>query len=161
MAMTIKTDGLDRLGQILAQLENEAGNVAAGALYEGAGIAANAFTAATNSIRTEPFWYAPEGKTRLASPEEKEALAGKVGIAKFDKNGAEVTTIIGISGKAGYEMVNGKKKPVLLIARSINSGTSFMKKQPVYRKAKLTCEKAAQDAIVQKAEQMIEDITKG
>jgi hypothetical protein len=36
---------------------------------------------------------------------------------------------------AGYADLNGKTKPIPLIVNSINSGTSFMKKQPFIRKA--------------------------
>ena len=97
MAMTIKTEGIEELGNMLAKLENRAEEVASGALFDGAGIVGDAFTAAINSIQTAPFKYAADGKQRLPSPEEKAALAGKSGIAKFNKNGSEVNTLIGIS----------------------------------------------------------------
>jgi len=161
MAMTIKTDGLDRLGQILAQLENKAQEVASGALYEGAGIVADALNAGIRSIRTESFKYAPEGTTRLPSPQEKAALERKVGIAKFRKNGSEVDTIIGISYDSGYTQIAGKQKSVAVIARSINSGTSFMRKQPVFRLAKNKSQNAAKAAIVEKAEKMLDEIING
>ena len=135
MAMTIKTEGLTEVSEMLTQLGKQAEDVAAGSLYDGAGIVADAFTQAVRNIQTAPFKYAPPGQTRLPSPEEKAALMGKSGIAKFDKNGSEVDTMIGISGAAGYADVNGKRKAVRMIARSINSGTSFMKKQPFLRKA--------------------------
>lgn len=161
MAMTIKTEGIEELGNMLAKLENRAEEVASGALFDGAGIVGDAFTAAINSIQTAPFKYAADGKQRLPSPEEKAALAGKSGIAKFNKNGSEVNTLIGISGSAGYANVNGKAKAVRLIARSINSGTSFMKKQPVFRKAVSRSQGAAKDAIVSKAEEMFNEIING
>lgn len=161
MAMTIKTEGLTEVSEMLTQLGKQAEDVAAGSLYDGAGIVADAFTQAVRNIQTAPFKYAPPGRTRLPSPEEKAALMGKSGIARFDKNGSEVDTIIGISGAAGYADVNGKRKAVRMIARSINSGTSFMKKQPVFRRAKSTSEKAAKAAIVAKAEQMFDKIING
>ena len=161
MAMTIRTDGIEELGSMLARLGEKAQDVASGALFEGAGVVGDAFTNAVRSIRTEKFRYAGNGKTRLPSPEEKAALEGKSGIAKFDKSGDEVNTIIGISGAAGYADVNGKPKAVRLIARSINSGTSFMKKQPVFRKAVSTAKGPAQKAIVAKAEEMFKEIIGG
>ena len=165
MAMTIKTDGLDDLGRMLANLGNQAQDVASGALFDGAKVVADAFTAATKSIKTEKFSYVarPElaGKMRYASPDEKAALMGKSGIAPFRKDGGEVDTIIGISGASGYATVGGKKKAVRLIARAINSGTSFMHKQPVYRNAKSKCQKTAQAAIVAKAEEMFDKIING
>ena len=40
MAMTIKTEGLDELNQMLAELGNRAEEVASKSLYEGAGVVA-------------------------------------------------------------------------------------------------------------------------
>ena len=161
MAMTMSTEGLDELGAMLAKLGAKAQDVASGALFEGAGVVADAFTSAISGIQTEPFKYAREGETRLPSPEEKAALSGKSGIAKFNKNGSEVDTIIGISGAAGYADVAGKPKAVRLIARSINSGTSFMQKQPVFRKAKSASQGPAKAAVIAKAEQLLEELTQG
>lgn len=158
MAMSIETSGLEELSSMLSQLGNEAENVAAGSLYDGAGVVADAFKSAVNSIRTEPF----KGKRdrRLPSPEEKAALMGKTGIAKFNRTGGEVETLIGVSGAAGYANIGGKAKAVRLIARSINSGTSFMPKQPVFRKAKSASQGKAKAAIVSKAEKMFNEIIK-
>ena len=161
MAMRIKTDGLTEVSEMLARLGDRAQDVASGALYDGAGLVADAFSAAVRSIRTEPFRYAPPGKTRLPSPEEKEALTGATGVAKFRKNGSEVDTVVGVSASAGYADIAGHPKAVRMIARSINSGTSFMKKQPIFRKAKSQSQNAAKAAIVAKAEAMFNEIIKG
>ena len=161
MAMTINTEGLDQVGRMLAELANRAQDVAAGALYDGAGIVADALNNGIKSIQTEPFKYAARGQTRLPSPQEKAALERKVGIAKFRKNGSEVDTLIGISYNSGYTQISGKQKSVAVIARSINSGTSFMKKQPVFRQAKNKSQSAAKAAIVSKIEKMFDEIIKG
>ncbi len=55
-------------------------------------------------------------------------------MAKFRKTGVSVQTSVGYQN-AGYASLNGKTKPVPLIANAINSGTSFMQKQPFMRKA--------------------------
>ena len=161
MPMTISTEGLEELNRTLAQLGEKAQDVAKGALYDGAGIVADAFTSAVNRINTEPFKYARNGEMRLPSPEEKQALIGRVGIAKFKVTGGSVDTLIGITEAGGYTMINGRKKAVRLIARSINSGTSFMKKQPVFRQAKTMCEQAAVGAVAEKAEKMFDEIING
>lgn len=159
MAMTISTDGLDEVSRILAQLNKDAEKVASMSLYEGAAIVGDAFTGAVNSIRTEPFTH--KKPKRLPSPEEKAALQGKTGIAKFNHSGGEVDTLIGVTGAAGYVNIGGKPKAVRLIARAINSGTSFMPKQPVFRKAKNAAQGAAKAAIVSKAESMFNEIISG
>ena len=159
MAMTMRTVGLDEVMNTLARLNADAEKVAAASLYDGAGIIADAFDNAARSIRTEPFTQ--KKAKRLPSPEEKAAIIGKTGIARFDKNGSEVNTLIGVSGAAGYANIGGKQKAVRLIARAINSGTSFMPKQPVFRKAKSASQGAAKAAIIGKAEEMLNEITKG
>ena len=68
-------------------------------------------------------------------------------------------TLVGLA-KSGYTQVAGKRKPVAVIARSINSGTSFMQKQPVIRQAVTGAKASAEAAIISKAETMIEEITK-
>jgi hypothetical protein len=161
MAMTIRTEGLTELSEMLARLGDKAQDVASGALFDGAGVVADAFTAAVGSIRTAPFRYAGPGQKRLPSPEEKAALIGKSGVAKFQKTTDEVNTLIGISGAAGYADIAGKPKAVREIARSINSGTSFMDKQPVFRRVQSSSQEAAKAAIVGKAEALFDEIIKG
>ena len=211
MAMKINTEGLMRVADILNQLGDKAQDVASGALFEGAGIVADAFTGAINGISTAPFKYAkPGGQKRKPSPEEKEILIGQVGIAEFHKSGSEVDTLIGIGegyntvdwnhmsskahtnykvkpGHGYYGVISNSKayirkkddhyerdrdwfiknegrrssaKPVKVIARAINSGTSFMEKQPFARKAKSQSQGAAKAAIVSKAEEMLEELIK-
>lgn len=159
MAMTMKVEGLDELSRKLAQLGDRAEEVASRALYDGAGVMANAYSQAVESIQTEPFRYAFGTRQRYPSPEEKAALQGKTGIAKFDKNGTEVNTAIGVNG-AGYADVAGKQKAVRKIANAINSGTSFMVKQPVFRRAVTQAKGAASAAIVAKADQLLDEIIK-
>ena len=120
---------------------------------------ANAYAEAVDSISTDKFRYAFGGEKRSVSPEEKAALQGKIGIAKFDKNGSEVGTAVGISA-GGYVEIAGKKKAVRMLANAINSGTSFLVKQPVFRRAATQARDDASEAIVAKADRLIEEITK-
>lgn len=159
MAMTMQVEGIEELSRKLTALGDRAEEVAARALYDGAGVMANAYAQAVNSIQAQPFRYAFNGRQRYPSFEEKAALQGKTGIAKFDKNGAEVNTAVGISG-AGYANIAGKQKAVRLIANAINSGTSFMVKQPIFRRAASKAKGAASAAIVGKADQLISEIIK-
>lgn len=137
MAGRMKVEGSDKLADMLNQLTNSAEFVAAMALYDGAGVVADAVTEETKNINTEELHYAAvEGSTtRLPSPEEKELLMfGAAGIAKFEKNGSIVQTSVGFNN-SGYGMLKGKRKPIPQIANAINSGTSFMRKQPFFRRA--------------------------
>ena len=161
MAMTVSTSGIGELEKMLGKLADKTQEIASKAMYKGAGVMADGYTKGIDSIKTEPFHYVamPEviGK-RYASPEEKAALIGKTGIAKFQKDTDSVNTLVGIGPNAGYADVAGKQKAVPLVARSINSGTSFMHKQPVIRKAISSSRKAAKAEIVAEAEKLIDEI---
>ena len=137
MAYTMKVDGVEALSEMLGRMEEKAPAVASGALYEGAGIMADEIRKGADTIKADKFHYAvfPTATQRLPSPEEKAIVqAAAAGIAKFNKNGTEVDTSVGFRN-AGYAELNGKMVPIPKIVNAINSGTSFMKKQPFIRKA--------------------------
>lgn len=157
MAGSMKTTGTEELSRMLGELGEKAPAVAAQALYEGAAVVANAYKAAASRILTAPRRHR-EPNGRLPTPEEKAAVQGAVGIARFRKDGTEVDTIVG--EPEGYANIRGHRKPIKEIARSINSGTSFMVKQPVFRKASSSSRAAAQAAMVAKAEEMINELTR-
>ena len=176
MPYYIKTEGMDELIQKLEKAGDRALGVGARALYKGAGVVADAISSGARSIATEPFRYAHEGMKRKPSPDEKAILnaAGAAGIAKFDKNGLSVNTAVGYN-RSGYAQVNwnhmsnkartkykikggGNAKPVAVIANAINSGTSFMEKQPFIRKALTKSKGAAQGVMEATIEQLVDQI---
>ena len=133
MAYELKVDGMAEISELLEKMEQAAPAIAAQALYEGAGIMSGEIRSAAEGIKTGPG--PTRGSARYATPEEKAAvLSVGAGIAKFNKNGTEVDTSVGYRN-SGYVNIKGKQKPIPLIVNSINSGTSFMHKQPFVRKA--------------------------
>ena len=147
MPFNIRVDGLQDLMRNMNNLPEKATEVAALALYDGAGVVADAVSHAVQGIATEPFQYAKDGTKRKASPEEKAIIQNaKKGVSKFRKNGISVTTSVGMQN-AGYAELKGKTKPIPQIANAINSGTSFMEKQPFLRKAFSQSKRAAEAAI--------------
>lgn len=147
MRFTLNFD-ISQTDAMLSELQQKAGGIAARALYEGAGMMADSLTEAIDSIKTEPFRYAKNGEKRLPSPQEKAALKqGRFGVAHFRGSGTEIETSIGM-GNAGYAHImgtgkrsassrynKGKDKAVPQIAHAIDSGTSFMQAQPIFKKA--------------------------
>lgn len=158
MAYQLKADGLTETVEALAKMSDRAEAVASKALYEGAGIMANELNKGAKSIKTAPFKYARDGQTRLPSPEEKEIVeAAAAGIAKFGKDGGNVDTSVGFRN-AGYAELKGKKVPIPKIVNAINSGTSFMNKQPFVRKAATAASPKALAAMRERIEAEIEAI---
>ena len=155
MAYYMNVGGMEELSETLDKLEERAPAVAAHALYDGAGIMADEIKSEVKNIQTEEFHYAvfPGVTTRLPSPEEKEIVEqAAAGIAKFRKTGSEVNTSVGFRN-AGYATLKGRTVPIPKIVNAINSGTSFMKKQPFIRKAASSATKRVTDAIVNTIEQ--------
>ena len=160
MPYTMKIEGMDRITEMLETAGDKATGIAALALYEGAGVVADAISAGARGISTKPFRYAV-GWQRDPSPEEKEAIvsAGAAGIAKFQKTGNGVNTSVGYN-RSGYATINGKTKPIPVIVNAINSGTSFLKKQPFIRKALSQTQAKAAGAIEAKVSELVEGILK-
>ena len=149
MPFTMDVSGMEELEKRLGQLETEkAQGIAAVALYEGARVTADAVGQAVQGIATKRFKYpAPPGKQRMPSPEEKALLENaRKGVAKFRKNPMNVNTSVGFQN-SGYGMLNGKRVPIPMIANAINSGTSFMKRQPFFRRA--TSKNGAAEAAIE------------
>ena len=163
MAATVTTSGIESLEKMLQQMGDKAQDIAAEALYDGADVMADAYKRAAGSVRAKKRQhFEPDGqdpsKARYPTPAEKEVLK-KIGVANFQKDMDSVNTIVGPA--KGYVTINGQKKAIQLIARAVNSGTSFMKKQPVFRQAVSRNRKTAQAKIVSTAEGLINDIING
>ena len=157
----MNTDGIEELDRMLEDLGTMAGPIAARALYDGAAVVADEYAKAVKSIKTGPRNWPGNmrNKARYALPEEKAALMGKTGVSRFNSDGGpEINTIVGVA--EGYVEINGRPVAVKLLARSINSGTWFMKKQPVFRKAQRASKSAAQEAMVATADALINEIIK-
>lgn len=162
MPYQMKVDGMAEISELLDKMDEKAPGVASKALYEGAGIMADEIKKSAATIRTAPFKWASsrKGQTRLPSPEEKEiVMQAGAGIAKFNKNGTEVDTSVGYRN-AGYAQLKGKTVPIPKIVNSINSGTSFMSKQPFVRKAASSGGKKAIAAMKEVIETEFEAMTK-
>ena len=164
MPFYFHVEGMEELIEKIDQIPKKGAKIAAEALYEGAGVVADAVSREVQGISTSPFKYAAGGRTRKPSPEEKAIVAGaKHGVSKFRNNGLTIQTSVGfqksgygeitwnhartnsrtkykvkngIARKAQYKSKDGaSSKPVAVIANAINHGTSFMDKQPFLRRA--------------------------
>ena len=175
MPFSIKVTGMEEILQSLNNLGEKVYGVAAHGLYKGAGIVADSVSSAIQGIATEPFHYAKNGQKRKPSPEEKAiVMSAKHGIAKFGKTGEKIETSVGyqnsgyaaipwnhassksrtkykINNKGRAVQSKGQKgtsvKPIPVIVNAINSGTSFMQRQPFLTKAFTKSKGAAVAAI--------------
>ena len=134
-----------RLDQALRQINNETKNID---------------KELRNVDKALKFTSRRKGATRLPSPEEKAIVQqAAAGIAKFNKNGTEVDTSVGFRN-AGYAELKGKMVPIPKIVNAINSGTSFMRKQPFVRQAARSGASKAIEAMKTAIEAEFEALTK-
>ena len=135
---TIKFSGLDQYAQKLTALERSTDSVIQESLEAGAGVAADEMRAQIERLPTSdhvsktgkshPWWGTPEHPARGPSEEQKQGLLDSLGFTPISVDEKGLVNIkIGFDG---YNSVKSKRwpngEPNLLIARAVNSGTSFM-----------------------------------
>lgn len=158
MSVKIIGDGFE-----IKEFANLSQDFAKEIVYEGAGIIADAMR---KEIETLPIQEDSDGNAPFAkdgfmlkgitSTQKKDLLDG-FGIAPIENDGAVTETNIGFEG---YGSVPTKKYPKgipnRLLARSIDSGTSFRVKNPFMRR---TIQKKKKEAI-QKMQEKLDEITR-
>lgn len=118
---TIKITGADELIAKMERLTNHSRGICKMALWEGGKVVGDSIKASLDNIPVQDH-YVPAGTKRTGiRAEEKAEIISAFGLSKMrDQNGA-------LSTKAGFKA--GTK------IRAVESGTSYMQKQPVVRKA--------------------------
>ena len=114
-------------------------DIASAALYEGAGVVADAI--------------------RSSTPQDSGDLADSIGIAEFDKDGDKVSTAIGFSGYDEKGVPNIVKARVLEHGRVDSSGRTVAK-HPFIKNAVRKAKQKALNAMQKRFEQGVNDITK-
>lgn len=130
--------------------------IAGTALYAMAHEVANAIASSLAGLRTSPERKRKTDEAYYLSPRQKTALQSSFGISKKQQKGASTWDVR--LGFDGYNDVKTKKypggQPNAMIARTVESGSTYMIKQPFFRKAvnasKPAAKKAGQDAAIEK-----------
>ena len=146
----IKVVGIDSFVRDLNDLAGDTEGICKMAVYEGAKVVADSVKANINALPTRDGKYVPKGKkARGATPEEKAALQSGFGISRMRANGT-IDVSIGFDGyMAGGTKNYPKGKPISMIARSIESGTSWLQKTPFVNRG-VASSKGAAEAAMQK-----------
>lgn len=161
--------GLEEYEKALSNMGNFSEEIAKEAVYVGAGVIADAMRKEINSIPVgegEVAGLPPKAKEgekiSVISRRQKADLLNSLGIASIENNRGYIQTKVGFDG---YGSVKTKKHPDGLpnvaLARSINSGTSFIKKNPFARRAVNNSKDLAVKAMGEKVETEIKKIMGG
>lgn len=129
------------------------------AIYDGAAIVADTVRAELDAVPTDERWGTPSSPKSGPSQEEKNGLKDSLGVTPMRDDNGFVNVKIGFDGYQGKPTRKYPRgKPNQMIARSVNSGTSFMTAAPFMKNAIRKSRKLAEAAMKKRVEQEIQDI---
>jgi HK97 gp10 family phage protein len=149
---TFKFEGVDDLIDQYKKLEKDTKNMIGRSIYNGAGVVMKSVKSAVEGIHTDDSFGTAENPVSGPSTIQKLGLIHALGIAPMRQDGTFWNVKIGFDG---YNRVKTKTwpqgQPNMMVARSIESGTSWMSKQPFMRKAeqgsRARCEEVMRETI--------------
>ena len=145
---TFEFEGINEYAERLQKLSDKAEGMIKRAVWEGARVVTDNVAKQITGLpeREEGFVPDPYQPVTGVTEAEKAGLLSGLGLATMHNSGGFINTKMGFSG---YNAVVTKKypqgQPNAMIARSIESGSSFRKKNPFIRKA-VTASKADAEA---------------
>ena len=163
--MRVALNGLDNYIKILTKLEGNADKVLKKALYDGTQVMADELKQKISTLSAVPDVYNLKsyklGEKYYLSYSQKKDLIDSLGIAKFRNEAGIITTHIGFDG---YNSIKTKKypngQPNQLIARVVESGSSYMNKTPFIRPAVNSAKRKAEESMKKIIEEEINNMTK-
>ena len=152
-------EGVDNLISQYQKLDKDTEQIIGKAIYQGAGVVMKAVKGGLEGIQTDDHYGTSEHPTSGPSSLQKLGLQYALGITKMrNDNGFWNVKIV----FDGYNKVKTKRwpqgQPNPLIARSVESGTSWMRKQPFMRRAEQSAKKPCEDAMSQVVDREIDKI---
>lgn len=131
------------------------------AVYDGAEIITDAVRAALQAIPTDKTHPHGKGNKSIGpTPEDKQAVLDALGVARLQNDNGFLNVKIGFNKDYTGNPTPGypKGKPVLMLARAIRSGTSWMQGTDYIKTALRLSGKQAQAAMKMRIEMEIEKI---
>ena len=129
-------EGVDGYIAQLQKLYDDTDEIIGAAIYQGAAVVMKSVVASIGSIQTDNHFGTSENPCIGPSTYQVVGLLKSVGIAKMRKDGTFWNVKIGFDGYNGMKTKRWPQgQPNAMVARSVESGTSFMQKQPFMRRA--------------------------
>ena len=146
--------GIWEYSKVLEALENEQERVIKSAVYKGAALVADEIKSALKGLPVEegenglPTIGSPEHKISGVSRRQKADLIDSFGLAPIENDNGYIQTKAGVDGYGSIptnKYPNGV--PNVMFMRSIESGTTFREKHPIFRQATNRARKRAEKAM--------------
>lgn len=163
---TLSVNGLDEYSASIRRLGDSGERIAKMAVYDGAKVVADAVRAAISRLPSIPnidalIAYHKKSKTALTD-EQKDGLLSGLILTKMEGAGGFISTKLTF---VGYNSTKTKKypqgQPNLMIAASVESGTSARRKQPFFRSSVNQTKTQAEAAMERTADAEIKKIMGG
>ena len=137
MSMKLNVKGMDDILAALNSLNADTEKIVSDAMYDGAKMLIEECKKNIQNLPVQNGYLKNGVRRDCCTEDEKTELLKNIGIASFQKQNGKVSTAIGFHG--GYTSHKTKKYPngvpIVLIARSIESGSSVRVKHPFMRTA--------------------------
>lgn len=157
----IQFKGLDEYVSRLNKLNGDTDRLVKRTVYVGADVVADTIKQAINGLPTDNSSYKKDGIRTGPTSIQKAGLVASFGITPMRKELTETNVKLGFDG---YNRVVTKRwsqgQPNAMIARSIESGTSWMVKNPFVSKATRSAKKIAEEQMKKEFEEEIEKLMK-
>ena len=155
-------EGVDKLVAQYEKLNRNTEKVIGEAVYYGAGVVMKAVESAVQGLSTDEHFATPGNPVTGPKSLQKIGLYYGLGIAEMKNDNGFMNVKIGFDG---YNELKTKTwpqgQPNAMVARAIESGTSWMRKQPFMRKAEQAsrsqCEKVMSEIVDRKIQEIIGD----
>lgn len=154
----MRIKGLDEYVLALESLSNNSEKILKKSVYKGAGVVADAIKSELRSLPIDNSFGSEENQIRGLSNRQKSDLINSMGISPIEHDGDYINAKVGFDDYGSFPTKKYPKGvPNQMLARSINSGTSFRKKNPFVNRA---VNKSKKEAQKQMAEVIDEEIKK-
>ena len=150
-------DGIEKYISSLSTITNATEEMIGKAIFEGAKVVTDEIRGAIEGLPIDNR-YAKEGETLTGiSSAQKAGLLDGLGITTMKKDDGAYNVKVGFDG---YNIIKTKRwpqgQPNSMIARSLESGTSFRAKNPVISKATRAAKAQAEEAMAKAFDEELE-----
>lgn len=153
--------GVDELVSQYEKLANDSQKIMGEAIYYGADVVMKHIRSAVQGIATDNHFGTAENPCIGPSTYAKEGLIQSLGITPARYDGSFYNVKIGFDGYNGIKTKTWPSgQPNSMIARSVESGTSWMQKQPFMRQAEQSARGPCEKVMAEVVDKAIEKIVK-
>lgn len=145
-------EGVDRYIAQLQQLGADTEEMCGKAIYKGAGLVADALRSSINGLTTDDGYHPPGEMRNGPTTEEKQGLLDGFGISKMRQDGTMYNVKIGFSGRNPNGLMNSG------VARQIESGTSWMTKQPFINRTVNSKKRRCEEVMMETLDEEIKNL---